>query len=78
MNKQVELIWEFRGPNAKATAGHHLIHLEEFAKAEGLDASMMEQVEQSPHFVQAIWAVDLQHVEDLRNRLKPHRGRYRQ
>jgi len=78
MNKQVELIWEFRGPAAKQTAQHHLIHLREFATAENIPVNIMEALEASPNFYQAIWVVDQQHVNDLRERLKPHRGRYRQ
>ena len=78
MGKLVELIWEFRGPAAKATAQHHLIHLAEFAKSEQLDSTVMELVEQRPQYFQAIWVVAPEHVDDLRTRLKPHRGRYRQ
>jgi len=35
MERQIKLIWDFRGPNALLTAQHHEIHLKDFIKTEG-------------------------------------------
>jgi len=36
MSRKIKLLWDFRGPDAKATAEHHTIHLKEFATLEKL------------------------------------------
>ena len=44
--KTIKLIWDFRGGDAKGTAEHHRIHLEEFAVREKLtltDTGVEEQ-----------------------------------
>ena len=37
MNRNIKLIWDFRGTTAKEIAKHHLIHLNEYATMEKLD-----------------------------------------
>ena len=36
MSRKIKLLWDFRGPDAKATAKHHTLHLKEFATLEKL------------------------------------------
>lgn len=78
MSEQIELIWEFRGPHAEKTAAHHLIHLKEFAQLEDIPAQQLKQIRMTPVFQQVIWVVDRSLMDDLRTRLKPHRGRIHQ
>ena len=32
--QKIKLLWDFRGPNAKKIANHHLKHLKDFFKVE--------------------------------------------
>ena len=34
-NRKIKLIWDFRGPDAQATAEHHTIHLRFFCMEPG-------------------------------------------
>jgi len=36
MNRKLKLIWDFKGPDAKRTAAHHLIHLNEFIEHDAI------------------------------------------
>ncbi len=71
---QIKLIWDFRGPNAENTATHHVVHLGEFALAEGLQNAICETEEVSETHHTAIMIVGEEHMTDLRERLKPNRG----
>lgn len=76
--EQVKLIWDFRGPNAAQIAQHHSIHLREFAETEGFQSCHcdVEQLTEMHHI--AFMVVDKTLMNELRERLKPHRGqRYR-
>ncbi|SDG40369.1 hypothetical protein [Psychroflexus sediminis] len=74
MNRQLKLIWDFRGPHAEKTAEHHEIHLKDFLK--------MNAMENHPTGVEclnefhclAFLVVEEDQMKDLRDRLKPHRG----
>jgi hypothetical protein len=74
MPEQIKLIWDFRGPNAKPIAEHHSKHLSEFAEAEKLKntRSGTEHIEGMHHI--AFLIVDKEHMDLLRDRLKPNRG----
>ena len=74
MNRQIKLIWDFRGPNAEKTAEHHEIHLKDFLKINSMDnhLSGVEQINEF-HFL-AFLVVDEEQMKDFRDRLKPHRG----
>ncbi|MEL6810771.1 MAG: hypothetical protein AAFP76_05505 [Bacteroidota bacterium] len=72
--ERIKLIWEFRGPNAYPTAQHHIIHLQEFAMAEGLENTLCKVDKISEMYSMAYMVVDKEHMNDLRTRLKPHRG----
>lgn len=75
MSEKAQLLWDFRGPEANKTAQHHLIHLKEFAAAEGLNDAQFELIEHSAMFVSAAMVVSMELVTDLRKRLVPHRGK---
>ncbi len=72
--EQVKLIWDFRGPNAAPIANHHAIHLREFTTTEDLQNTIceVEKISEMHHI--AYMVVDKTHMNDLRERLKPHRG----
>jgi len=72
--EQVKLIWDFRGPNAATIASHHAIHLKEFTQIQGLENTFceVEKVSEMHHIAYLI--VDKTVMNDLRDRLKPHRG----
>lgn len=74
MNRQIKLIWDFRGPNAEKTAEHHEIHLKDFLKINAMDnhLSGVEQINEF-HFL-AFLVVDEEQMKDFRDQLKPHRG----
>lgn len=72
--ERVRLIWDFRGPNAQMTAQHHAVHLREFAKAENLKNTLCDmQIMAEMHYI-AYLVVEKSLVNELRERLKPHRG----
>lgn len=72
--ERVKLIWEFRGPNAQKTAEHHVVHLKEFGITEGIETTLCEVETVSEMYSMAFWVVDKNWMNDLRERLKPHRG----
>jgi len=71
---RIKLIWDFRGPNAAPIAKHHVIHLKEFAQLEGLENTICETETLSPNHHLAFMVVGKEHMESLRERLKPNRG----
>jgi hypothetical protein len=74
MSERVKLIWDFRGPNAREIAAHHVVHLKEFANTEKLDNPLCGSQEISTMHHMAYMVVNHDMVDDLRKRLKPNRG----
>lgn len=74
MSERVKLIWDFRGPNAEPIAKHHAIHLGEYATSEGLENAICETEELSEMHHIAYLVVEKQHMNSLREILKPNRG----
>ena len=72
--EQVKLIWDFRGPNAAPIASHHAIHLKEFTQTEGIENTLCEVEKLTDMHHIAYLVVDRSMMDDLRDRLKPHRG----
>jgi len=72
--EQVKLIWDFRGPNAAPIAEHHAIHLREFAHTEGLKNTLCEVEKLTEMHHIAYLVVEKALMNELRERLKPHRG----
>lgn len=72
--ERVKLIWEFRGIDSKKTAEHHLLHLQDFARIEQVRDPVfgVEVINNYSH--QAFMVVDSEIMNDIRTRLKPHRG----
>lgn len=75
MDRQIKLIWDFRGPAAQKTAEHHEIHLKDFLKTEMLEDYKITGVEQvSAMHSFAYWVVPESEMKKYRDILKPHRA----
>ena len=74
MKEGIKLIWDFRGPNAVPIAEHHVVHLKEFADAEQINPYLCatEVISEMHHI--AYLVVEKEHMDSLRERLKPNRG----
>lgn len=74
MSRQIKLIWDFRGPASAKTAEHHEIHLKEYIEIEQLPISITGfEVLTEMHAI-AFMVVTDEHMIQLRDALKPHRG----
>lgn len=74
MTQQIKMIWDFKGPHASSTAKHHIKHLKGFIAIENIDNCFTDTQELSHLHTIAFMVVPPALVEDLRKRLKPHRG----
>ena len=74
MQRKIKLLWDFRGPDAKATAKHHTIHLKEFTVLENLIFHEIDIQEKNPMLCSAFITVDESDMKTFRNALKPQRG----
>lgn len=74
MNRQIKLIWDFRGPAALKTAEHHEKHLKEFIVLEGITLNITGFKEINDMFSIAFMVVDEKEMPTVRDVLKPHRG----
>jgi hypothetical protein len=74
MARQIKLIWDFRGSASAKTAEHHLIHLKEYIAMEQLPlpTSGFEVITEM-HAIAYVVVTD-EHMIQLRDTLKPHRG----
>lgn len=74
MNRNIKLIWDFRGYEANEIAKHHAIHLDEFATREKIDliASGVDAISEI-HCI-AYMVVKEPEMKAVRDALKPHRG----
>jgi hypothetical protein len=74
LNRKLQLIWDFRGPNSLKTAEHHCIHLKEFATIEKLHFYEINFTVISEMHSIAFIVVDEIDMKTYRDALKPHRG----
>nr|WP_040488712.1 hypothetical protein [Imtechella halotolerans] len=74
MMRMIKFIWDFRGPNAVKTAQHHVIHLNEFIEKESLPIHIVKTELNTEMQAIAYMVVPETLMNDLRERLKPHRG----
>lgn len=75
MERQIKLIWDFRGPNSLPTAQHHEIHLKDFIKTEDLtewNITGFQQINEM-HSI-AFWVIPEPEILKFRDILKPHRA----
>ena len=75
MERQIKLIWDFRGPQALPIAKHHEIHLKDFIKAEELDNWNITGFEiVSELHALAFWVIPESEIKNYRDILKPNRA----
>lgn len=72
--RRLKLIWDFRGPESKKTAEHHLIHLKEYIQLQQLDISITGVETYSEMHSIAFLVVNESEMKPIRDALKPHRG----
>ncbi|MCL9805079.1 hypothetical protein NAT51_06090 [Flavobacterium amniphilum] len=74
MQRQIKLIWDFRGPAAAKTAEHHEIHLKEYIVIEKFPINITGfEIINDMHAI-AFMVVDDTNMIQVRDALKPHRG----
>ena len=74
MERQIKLIWDFRGSASAKTAEHHLIHLKEYIAIEQLPLKNTGfEIINDLHAIAFVVVTD-EHMIQLRDTLKPHRG----
>lgn len=74
MERNIKLIWDFRGPDAQGTATHHARHLGEFARREQLSLQQTGSEALSESHWMAWMVVEGKDVEPVRAALRPSRG----
>lgn len=74
MERQLKLIWDFRGPDANRTAQHHEKHLKEYIILERLSITTTGIEEFTEIHSSAFMVVTESEMKPVRNALKPHRG----
>jgi hypothetical protein len=74
MSRNIKLLWDFRGEDAKATAEHHTIHLREFSEKENLAFVAIGIEEKNPMLASAFITVPEDTMKVFRDALQPHRG----
>lgn len=74
MERQIKLIWDFKGPAALKTAEHHEIHLKEFIALEKAEVITTGYKEMNDMHCIAYMVVHERYMIAMRDKLKPHRG----
>lgn len=75
MERDIKLIWDFRGPDALRTATHHEIHLQEFiAKNNIVDHTITGVETLNDSHSLAFWVIPESKIKMYRDVLKPHRA----
>jgi len=74
MERQIKLIWDFRGPDALKTAEHQEIHLKEFIQNELLPIKTTGFEAINEMHAIAFIVVNNDLMIRLRDVLRPHRG----
>ncbi len=75
MERNIKLIWDFRGFDAAQTALHHEIHLKEFINKNELNKFPVTGAEviNELHSI-AFWVIPESEIMNYRDILKPHRA----
>lgn len=74
MSRQIKLIWDFRGSTAAKIAEHHEIHLKEYIAIEQLPIKITGFEILNEMYAIAYMVVTDEHMIQVRDALKPHRG----
>lgn len=76
MSRKIKLIWDFIGEDAKKTAEHHAIHLQEFAKMKSIEGSESGTEETNDQQFLAYITVPEENMILVRDALRPKRGQW--
>lgn len=74
VSRKIKLIWDFRGPTAQKIAEHHEIHLKEYMAVKGMDLNITGHQQINELYSLAFMVVIEEHMIQIRDALKPHRG----
>ncbi len=74
LERQLKLIWDFKGPHASKTALHHEIHLKDYITIEKLTLNITGTQDLSDMHSIAYMVVSDSEMKKVRDALKPHRG----
>lgn len=75
MERDIKLIWDFKGMDAEQTARHHEIHLKEFINKNELSHFPITGIEviNEMHSI-AFWVIPESEIMNYRDILRPHRA----
>lgn len=75
MEREIKLIWDFRGPDSRKIAEHHEVHLREFIVNNDIKNYKITGVEEinEMHSL-AYWVIPESRILAYRDILKPHRA----
>lgn len=71
---KVKLVWNFHGEGSLRTAEHHLIHLKEYCKTEGIDVFEFGAEKKNQFSSYSYMIVTNELVNKVSGILKPHQG----
>ena len=74
--KKIQLIWEFRGPDAEKTAEHHAIHLNEYIDKQDYPLKKVGSEAISESYAVATMVIMEKDMLEFRDSLKPQRAIY--
>ena len=74
MSRKIKLIWDFRGETAAKVAEHHEKHLKEYLQIEKMTDIATGFEILSELYAIAFMIVTDEHMIQVRDALKPHRG----
>ncbi|WGK64948.1 hypothetical protein [Croceiramulus getboli] len=74
MERQIKMLWDFRGPNAQPTATHHEVHLKEYVTMKSIPETITGVEQLSAMHTVAFLVTNEAWVAQVREDLKPHRG----
>ena len=72
--EKIQLIWDFRGPDASKIAEHHEVHLKEFIQIEKITLNITGFTVLNEVYAIAYMVVEKSEMIPVRDALKPHRG----
>lgn len=74
-DRQIKLIWDFRGVSARNTAKHHEIHLKEYVLAHNMTLNITGCTEIHNMHSIAFLVVNESEMMTVRDTLRPHRAK---
>ncbi|MDL5513587.1 hypothetical protein QSE00_17335 [Arenibacter sp. M-2] len=73
-DRQIKLIWDFRGEAAQKTAKHHEIHLKEYVLTQNMTLNITGSADITNMHSIAFLVVNESQMIAVRDALRPHRG----